>query len=139
MLRKTCLLAESALAVIIAVCLIVSAMEIYTEGLARKTADPLAWIYTREAVSEKLAPVVPLFAVFAVLALAGWIAGVSADVKTRIGREFMTARTRRPNGILRAVILAAALCFIIAGVFNGSARDVFYKAVNICTECVGLG
>ena len=35
------------------------------------------------------------------------------------------------------IVLAVAL--IIAGICNGSARDVFGKAVKICTECVGLG
>lgn len=43
------------------------------------------------------------------------------------------------TGTIRLVLLAAAVCFIIAGVFNGSARDVLGKAVKICTECVGLG
>ena len=45
---------------------------------------------------------------------------------------------KRP-AILQAVIIVAALILIIAGVFNGSARDVLYKAITICTECVGLG
>ena len=40
---------------------------------------------------------------------------------------------------VRAVIIVAAVILIIAGVFNGSARDVLYKAITICTECVGLG
>lgn len=39
----------------------------------------------------------------------------------------------------QAVIIVAAVILIIAGVFNGSARDVLYKAITICTECVGLG
>ena len=42
-------------------------------------------------------------------------------------------------GALLAVVLALAVVLIITGVFNGSARDVFGKAVKICTECVGLG
>ena len=37
-----------------------------------------------------------------------------------------------------APVVAAAL-LLAAGLFNGSARDVFGKAVKICTECVGLG
>ena len=41
--------------------------------------------------------------------------------------------------ILRAALLAAAVVFIAIGIINGSAYDVFSKAVNICTECVGLG
>ena len=37
------------------------------------------------------------------------------------------------------VLLIASIALIAAGVFNGSARDVFGKAVKICTECIGLG
>ena len=39
----------------------------------------------------------------------------------------------------RVVLAAAALAFIIAGIANGGMRDVLVKAVNICTECIGLG
>lgn len=39
----------------------------------------------------------------------------------------------------RIAIFAIALFFIIEGVTNGGASDVFIKAVNICTECIGLG
>ena len=39
----------------------------------------------------------------------------------------------------QAIIIVAAVILIIVGVFNGSARDVLYKAITICTECVGLG
>ncbi len=39
----------------------------------------------------------------------------------------------------QAIIIVVAVILIIAGVFNGSARDVLYKAITICTECVGLG
>ena len=41
--------------------------------------------------------------------------------------------------LLRIALLVLAVVLIAAGVFNGSARDVFGKAVKICTECVGLG
>ena len=47
---------------------------------------------------------------------------------------------RAPGGkILRTVLLLVAVALLVLGVFNGSARDVFGKAVKICTECVGLG
>lgn len=39
----------------------------------------------------------------------------------------------------RAAVGIAAITFIIVGVFNGGAHDVLIKAINICTECVGLG
>ena len=40
---------------------------------------------------------------------------------------------------LRIMILATALLFILLGVMNGSAYDVLIKAIDICTECIGLG
>lgn len=40
---------------------------------------------------------------------------------------------------LRILILTIALLFILLGVMNGGAYDVLVKAINICTECIGLG
>ncbi len=41
--------------------------------------------------------------------------------------------------IIRGAILIAAIVFIILGISNGSMNDVLGKAVQICTECIGLG
>lgn len=40
---------------------------------------------------------------------------------------------------LRTALFVVATVFIIIGVINGGMYDVFVKAVNICTECIGLG
>ncbi len=47
--------------------------------------------------------------------------------------------SKTPVETIRVVLLVCAVILIIAGVFNGSARDVLGKAIKICTECVGLG
>ena len=47
-----------------------------------------------------------------------------------------TARWLLP---VRLVLLCAALGLILYGFFAGGTADVLTKAVNICTECVGLG
>lgn len=39
----------------------------------------------------------------------------------------------------RLSILVIAVVFIIVGIFNGGMADVLQKAINICTECIGLG
>ncbi len=39
----------------------------------------------------------------------------------------------------QAVILGLALALLLYGFFTGGTADVLTKAVNICTECVGLG
>lgn len=40
---------------------------------------------------------------------------------------------------VRVALYAAAIALVILGVMNGGMRDVLIKAINICTECIGLG
>lgn len=41
--------------------------------------------------------------------------------------------------VARVAVGVAAVVFILVGIFNGSARAMVIKAINICTECIGLG
>ena len=41
--------------------------------------------------------------------------------------------------VLRWVFLAAAVAILVFGYITGGTADVLTKAINICTECVGLG
>ena len=47
--------------------------------------------------------------------------------------------SKMPLRIIRCTIFVVAIACIILGITNGSARDVWKKAVAICTECIGLG
>ena len=40
---------------------------------------------------------------------------------------------------LQIILILAAAAMIIAGILNGSMRDVWGKAVKLCMECVGIG
>lgn len=42
-------------------------------------------------------------------------------------------------GIIRTVVAVVGVLFLVVGIVNGGAEDVLAKAVNICTECIGLG
>ena len=59
------------------------------------------------------------------------------------GALALAARSEEKNIIVstiaRYAILAAAVVFIVIGIFNGGMADVLGKAVRICTECIGLG
>ncbi len=50
-----------------------------------------------------------------------------------------SVKKERSYILLQLTVLAAAVIFIVAGVVNRSAMDVFVKAARICTECIGLG
>lgn len=40
---------------------------------------------------------------------------------------------------IRIAVAVVAIVFIVLGIFNGGMADVLSKAINICTECIGLG
>lgn len=40
---------------------------------------------------------------------------------------------------MRFIMYAIAILFIVLGIVNGGLHDVLVKAINICTECIGLG
>lgn len=39
----------------------------------------------------------------------------------------------------RGVVAIVGIVFVITGIFNGGMADVLKKAINICTQCIGLG
>lgn len=48
-------------------------------------------------------------------------------------------RSRKPVQRARIALYALAIIMMVWGVMNGGLRDVLVKAINICTECIGLG
>lgn len=61
----------------------------------------------------------------------------SAPKESRIAPQ-RPANSRKTLYIRAAILVIALVCFI-GGFFAGGTADVLTKAVNICTECVGLG
>lgn len=55
------------------------------------------------------------------------------------GRPAAAGKTDRGTAAVRAALLLAAALLIALGVLNGSLNDVLMKAINICSECIGLG
>lgn len=48
-------------------------------------------------------------------------------------------RARLAKTAARAAMFALAVALLALGAANGGMRDVLVKAINICTECIGLG
>ena len=59
-------------------------------------------------------------------------------VREAPAKEIPSPTTDNIN-VLRAVLLLAAVALLMVGYFTGGTGDVLTKAINICTECVGLG
>lgn len=118
-----------------------------TKKKATKTASILVGIIVGIAiVAYAVAPVIfkSVFSwtqtviyvvVFAVAALIMAGFAVYHTVKCHIpdrANKILLLATRIAVGVI-------AITFIVVGVFNGGANDVLIKAINICTECIGLG
>lgn len=133
------LIVQLVLCILLAVLLITSVIGIYLDGAAARAENPFAPIFSREIVAERFRPIAPLFFALVCLSAAGLILGVKDENGLRPIKGGKVDN-KAPNGkTVRIILLIAAVLLIIAGVFNGSAKDVFGKAVKICTECVGLG
>jgi hypothetical protein len=50
-----------------------------------------------------------------------------------------TNRRNRKLNVLRAIVLAIAIGFVIYGAFQGEFDAVLRKASIICMECIGVG
>jgi hypothetical protein len=147
--NRVFLIVQSVLCIILAVLLAAAAIGICREGLALKAADPLSQIYTLEKVTAALRPILPLLVLGLVMTAVGLFLGIRDEngekpvKKPEALRDPAAGRVAAESAgkirLLRTVLLVLAVALILAGVFNGSARDVFGKAVKICTECVGLG
>ncbi len=141
--KKLYLFIQAFACVLLAVLLIAAAADLYLTGSARKAENPTESVFKAELVMEKAAEIVPLF--FAVLGFgaAGLILGAKEDCAEKPGqvsvKPCMPAAPVKHVGVLRGLVLTAALALILLGILNGSARDVLIKAITICSECIGLG
>ena len=99
------------------------------------------------AAPAQAADAVPVQAADAATAQAPGTAGAQgaakataqAAAKAPAPLNSISPETARRRILLRRVLMAAAVLFIVLGIFNGSMKDVLIKAIKICTECVGLG
>ena len=155
--RKILLYINSALYGLWAILTAGSAVSIYLEGTAYQAqGHPEAWIFTREKAMEAFGTFVPVLALAVVMTLICVIKGIRDDSQDKpvadpdlisiYKAERETERDIQAEAAkakkLRAVkitVLIAAVIFVIAGIRNGSMEDTLIKAINICTECVGLG
>lgn len=120
-------------------------IDIYFDGTTAASAGDISMYRVDDLRARLRALAAPLIAFAAVSGLT-LILHVAAPEKALSGR-FREARVYSSNKTpplkgqnkLRGLILCITIAFILLGVMNGGAYDVLVKAINICTECIGLG
>ena len=162
------LIIQSILYILLAGLLIAAVIGIYKDGAALRAEDPLAAIFSREIATKALRKIAPAFFGAVGITAAGLVlnrknhtpndpigealSGIPPRDAAPTGGMYGKSKNvlKAVNGGIgenkvsgakrvRMVLLLAAIALIAAGFLNGSARDVFGKAVKICTECIGLG
>ena len=155
--KKILLYINAALYSLWAILMVGSAISIYCKGAAYQAqGHPEAWIFTREKALSAFGVCAPVLALAVVVTVICVVKGyrdekqdkpvadpdlINIYKKERAAERDAHAEDAKAKK-LRAVkiaILAIAVVFVIAGIFNGSMEDMLIKAINICTECVGLG
>ena len=154
--KKILLYVQAALCVLWVVLMAAAAIVIYRDGLAYQAqGHPEAWIFTREKAVSAFVRYLPVLLLAVAANIACVIMGardekqdrpvadpelISIYKKEREAAASEDAESKvKKLQIARIVVLVVAAIFVIAGIFNGSMEDMLIKAVNICTECVGLG
>lgn len=118
------------------ICLIIGCVSIYFAGEG----------YSREIVSNTFSKInIPIYICLClVVGDAVWELISPTEKKQKVFKKKVDdtktyATTDNKTKITRLVVLGVAIAVLICGFAFGGYADVLTKAVNICTECIGLG
>ncbi|MBQ3081038.1 MAG: hypothetical protein IJC49_01130 [Clostridia bacterium] len=135
LLKKCVNIITAALTVAAGACLIVACLGIYDGGEGE---------YSRAAVGEafsKISFILYLWLGFAVVGIICHFLVPSSEKRIAGKRNGINKEKEnfKTNLWVRITLLVIGVVLVAIGVLAGGMADVLAKAINICTECVGLG
>ena len=134
-------LLASALTLALCAALCAAALVQYAQGAARRAASgsALTPVFTRAEAVRWARILAPLALAWLLTAFAAAAFGIQPR-KEQPGRAARPLPApRQTGGWLRRTLYAIALILVALGIYNGGLHDVLVKAINICSECIGLG
>ncbi len=138
-------LALAVMTVMMCLLLVWQAADIYLTGNRPENFSApgvrIRQVYSREDIAarfERFAPAVYVYLAAVAVGLV-WQAAAGKEKPRPTAIPPAAAKPARHLAAVRLVLLGAAAALVVLGAMNGGARDVLVKAVNICTECIGLG
>lgn len=144
-------------AIVVAVLLASAAITIYLEGTAPENVIGngvyVHPVYSPEIVAQHFKPIAGIvygFFGFVLLVILFHLFGFqpnSDSIKDLPSRKVPVHKTMeedtpasvKSQKVLRIILYVLAIGLVIWGITNGGMRDVLFKAITICTECIGLG
>ncbi len=134
-LKKSINIATALLTVALGICLIVACLGIYKGGEGE---------YTRSAVETAFSKFAFVFYTWLAFVVIGGVCHFvipTANEKLPGKRSGINKLKTNRKALLytKLVLVALGLLLVVVGVCTGGMADVLAKAINICTECVGLG
>lgn len=142
---KVIRLLTAVMTVVVCALLIYEAADIHLTGVAPENFSApgvaIHQMYTRPDIAARLRSISPALIVYAVLCAAGLILKPFVRERERPRAEKPAEVKTNVKGVrlARAGLFALGVLFLGLGIWNGGLWDVLVKAVNICTECIGLG
>ncbi len=132
-LKKCVNILTALLTLVLGVYLVVSCLGIYNGGEGE---------FTRTAVSNVLVKIaIPAYVWMFFVVLGGVLHFLLPSTKEKNKRYTMAKGTAndKVTFIVRICLAVIGAALVVIGIATGGVAGVLTKAVNICTECVGLG
>ena len=96
--------------------------------------------FTMDKAIAALRALTPLYILYALILIAALALQRKVKVQTaKVKAARPAAQPKAARPLVQLCLFILALVFILLGVLNGGWYDVLVKAINICTECIGLG
>ncbi len=134
-LRRIYKIILSASIIVAGICFIVGCVSIYYSGNG----------YSRDIVAKTFSKInIPVYICLALIigdVVWEFISPTAVKTKTvnKKSDNAQNSPTNKKLNITRFVVLGIAIIALVLGAVFGGYVDVLTKAVNICTECIGLG
>ena len=149
--RKALSVGMTVLTLLLAALLIWQSVAVYVAGNAPENRIPSENgvlyrepVWSRAVIQRHFGWILPIIGLWLAGALASvicWIFGEPERMQlyeiARISQKKSSPADRK--SLIRLILAGIILVLLILGILNGGLRDVYVKAANICTECVGLG
>ena len=60
-------------------------------------------------------------------------------VLQKVAKKLAVLGSERAKNITRLVLCVGGIVLVVIGIYNGGMASILEKAINICTQCIGLG